>query len=175
MSHKDTVVACLRCVSKPQRREVRTWGTTTSGLGDLAERLESHACTHVAMEATGVYWKPVWRTLEGRFEPVLANAQHTLRLQKTLEDANIKVASMLCNVIGSSGRAMLAAVIANEESPERLADLAMGTARRKRADLIEALRGRFMPHDREMLKLHIACQRIPVCTRIPGRLADRSA
>jgi transposase len=209
--HKDTVVACVRCVSRPQRREVRTFGTTTSELGQLAEWLESHGCTHVAMEATGVYWKPVWHMLEGRFELVLANAQHirnvpgrktdvtdaawiadllahglirssfvppsqiqelrditrtrkqlvreiaqhTLRIQKTLEDANVKVASVLSNVIGTSGRAMLAAIIAGEENPERLADLAVGTARRKRADLIEALRSRVTPHHREMLKLHL--------------------
>lgn len=209
--HKDTVVACVRCVSKPQRREVRTFGTITSELGELADWLGSHGCTHVAMEATGVYWKPVWHMLEGRFELVLANAQHIrnvpgrktdvsdavwiadllahglirssfvppaqiqelrditrtrkqlvreisqhiLRIQKTLEDANIKVASVLSNVIGTSGRAMLVAIIAGEENPERLADLAVGTARRKRADLIEALRGRVTPHHREMLKLHL--------------------
>jgi transposase len=209
--HKDTVVACVRCVSQPQRREIRTFGTTTSELGDLAEWLASHGCTQVAMEATGVYWKPVWHVLEGRFELVLANAQHirnvpgrktdvsdaawiadllahglirssfvppspiqelrditrtrkqlvreisqhTLRIQKTLEDANIKVASVLSNVIGTSGRAMLAAIIAGEDNPERLADLAVGTARRKRADLVEALRGRVTPHHRDMLKLHL--------------------
>jgi transposase len=209
--HKDTVVACVRCVSKPQHREVRTFGTTTNELGVLAEWLGSYGCTHVAMEATGVYWKPVWHMLEGRFELVLANAQHirnvpgrktdvsdsawiadllahglirssfvppaqiqelrditrtrkqlvreisqhTLRIQKTLEDANIKVASVLSNVIGASGRAMLAAIIAGEDNPERLADHAVGTARRKRADLIEALRGRVTPHHREMLKLHL--------------------
>jgi transposase len=209
--HKDTVVACARCVSKPQRQEVRTFGTTTNELNALAAWLASHGCTHVAMEATGVYWKPVWHVLEGQFELVLANAlhirnvpgrktdvsdagwiadllahglirssfvppsqiqelrditrtrkqlvreisQHTLRIQKTLEDANIKVASVLSNVIGTSGRAMLAAIIAGEEDPSRLADLAVGTARRKRADLIEALRGRVTPHHREMLKLHL--------------------
>jgi len=209
--HKDTVVAGVRCVSKPQRREVRTFGTTTRELNALAEWLASNDCTHVAMEATGVYWRPVWHVLEGRFELVLANAQHirnvpgrktdvndatwiadllahglirssfvppsriqelrdltrtrkqlvreiaqhTLRIQKTLEDANIKVASVLSNVIGTSGRAMLAAIISGEEDPERLADLAVGTARRKKADLVEALRGRVTPHHREMLKLHL--------------------
>jgi transposase len=209
--HKDTVVACVRCVSKPQRREVRTFGTTTRELTALAEWLAWNGCTHVAMEATGVYWRPVWHILEGRFELVLANAQHirnvpgrktdvndaawiadllahglirssfvppsriqelrdltrtrkqlvreiaqhTLRIQKTLEDANIKVASVLSNVIGTSGRAMLAAIISGEEDPERLADLAVGTARRKKADLVEALRGRVTPHHREMLKLHL--------------------
>ncbi len=209
--HKDTVVACVRCVSKPQHREVRTFGTTTSELFALADWLESSGCTHVAMEATGVYWKPIWHVLEGRFELVLANAQHirnvpgrktdvndamwiadllahglirssfvpplkiqelrditrtrkqlvreiaqhTLRIQKTLEDANIKVASVLSNVIGTSGRAMLGAIIAGEEDPERLADLAVGTARRKKAELGEALRGRVTPHHREMIRLHL--------------------
>lgn len=209
--HKDTVVACVRCVSEPQHREVRTFGTTTRDLFSLADWLESCACTHVAMEATGVYWKPVWHLLEGRFELVLANAQHirnvpgrktdvndatwiadllahglirssfvppapiqelrditrtrkqlvreiaqhTLRIQKTLEDANLKVASVLSNVIGTSGRAMLHAIVAGEDDPERLADLAVGTARRKRSDLIEALRGRVSDHHRAMLKLHL--------------------
>jgi transposase len=209
--HKDTVVACVRCVSKPQRRDVRTFGTTTSELFALAEWLESNGCTHVAMEATGIYWRPVWHVLEGHFELVLANAQHirnvpgrktdvndaawiadllahglirssfvppsriqelrdltrtrkqlvreiaqhTLRIQKTLEDANIKVASVLSNVIGTSGRAMLGAIIAGEEDPERLADLAVGTARRKKTELVEALRGRVTSHHREMIKLHL--------------------
>jgi transposase len=209
--HKDTVVACARCVSEPQHREVRTFGTTTRDLFSLADWLESNGCTHVAMEATGIYWKPVWHLLEGRFELVLANAQHirnvpgrktdvndatwiadllahglirssfvppaqiqelrdltrtrkqivrevaqhTLRIQKTLEDANVKVASVLSNVIGTSGRAMLAAIIAGEDDPQRLADLAVGIARRKRTELVEALRGRVTTHHRAMLKLHL--------------------
>lgn len=209
--HKDSVVACVRCVSEPQHREVRSFGTTTNDLFALADWLESRGCTHVAMEATGVYWKPVWHLLEARFELVLANAQHirnvpgrktdvndamwiadllahglirssfvpptpiqelrdltrtrkqivreisqhTLRIQKTLEDANIKVASVLSSVIGTSGRAMLSAIIAGEDNPERLAELAVGTARRKKTDLVEALRGRVTPHHRAMLKLHL--------------------
>jgi transposase len=163
------------------------------------------------MEATGVYWKPVWHVLEGHFELILANAQHirnvpgrktdvndatwisdllahglirssfvpparvqelravtrtrkqlvreiaqhTLRIQKTLEDANVKVASVLSNVIGASGRSMLGAIVAGEEDPERLADLAVGTARRKMPELVEALRGHVTPHHREMIKLHL--------------------
>lgn len=209
--HKDSVVACVRCVSKPKHHEVRTFGTTTKELFALGEWLESHGCTHVAMEATGVYWKPVWHLLEGRFELILANAahirnvpgrktdvndamwiadllahglirgsfvppsriqelrdltrtrkqlvremsQHTLRIQKTLEDANVKLASVLSSVIGVSGRAMLDALISGEDDPQRLADLAVGTARRKRSDLVEALRGRVTPHHRAMLKLHL--------------------
>jgi transposase len=209
--HKETVVASVRCVSAPTAREVRTFGTTTSALLALSDWLDEHGCTHVAMEATGVYWKPVWHLLEGRFELVLANAQHirnvpgrktdvndamwiadllahglirssfvppapfqelrdltrtrkqlvreiaqhSLRIQKVLEDANIKLASVLSDILGQSGRAMLAALIAGEADPERLADLAQGTARKKRAALIEALRGHVTPHHRTMLKLHL--------------------
>lgn len=209
--HKDTVVAAVRCVSAPVAHEVRTFGTTTTELLALSDWLESHGCTHVAMEATGVYWKPVWHLLEGHFELVLANAQHirnvpgrktdvndamwigdllahglirssfvppapiqdlrdltrtrkqlvrevsqhSLRIQKVLEDANIKVASVLSDVLGQSGRAMLAAIVAGDEDPERLADLAQGTARKKRAALVEALRGHVTAHHRTMLKLHL--------------------
>lgn len=209
--HKDSVVACVRCVSAPKAREVRTFGTTTREILALLDWLESHGCTHVAMEATGVYWKPVWHLLEGRFELVLANAQHvrnvpgrktdvndamwiadllahglirgsfvppariqelrdltrtrkqlvreisqhTLRIQKTLEDANIKVASVLSDILCQSGRAMLDAIIGGEDDPEHLADLARGTARKKRDALVEALRGHVTPHHRTMLRLHL--------------------
>lgn len=209
--HKDSVTARVRCVSPPTHDEVRTFATTTTDLFALADWLAAHGCTHVAMEATGVYWKPVWHLLEDRFQLVLANAQHvrnvpgrktdvndatwladllahglirssfvppapiqelrdltrtrkqlvreiaqhSLRIQKTLEDANIKVASVLSDVLGKSGRAMLAALVAGETDPARLADLAQGTARKKRTELIEALRGRVTAHHRGMLTLHL--------------------
>lgn len=209
--HKDTVVAAVRCVTAPTHHEVRSFPTTTAGLVALAEWLATHRCTHVAMEATGVYWNPVGHILAEDFELVLANAQHirtvpgrktdvgdaawiadllaqglirssfvppapiqalraltrtrkqlvrevaqhTLRLQKILEDANLKVASVLSNIIGKSGRAMLDLLIAGEADPERLADCAQGTARHKRAVLVEALRGRVTPHHRGLLKLHL--------------------
>jgi transposase len=209
--HKDTVVACVRCVSPPVHREVRSFATTTRGLLALAEWLAAQGCTHVAMEATGVYWRPVWHVLEDQVELVLANAQHirnvpgrktdvndaswiadllahglirssfvpparvqelrdltrtrkqlvreiaqhTLRIQKVLEDANIKLASVLSNILGTSGRAMLAAMLAGEEDPERLAALAVGTARRKHPDLVEALRGRVTHHHRALLRVHL--------------------
>jgi len=209
--HKQTVVACVRCVSAPMAREVRSFATTTRGLLELADWLDAHGCTHVAMEATGIYWKPVWHLLEGRFELVLANArhirnvpgrktdvndamwiadllahglirgsfvppapiqelrdltrtrkqlvreisQHSLRIQKVLEDANLKIASVLSDVLGLSGRAMLTALIEGEDNPEHLADLARGTARKKRPELVEALRGHVTPHHRTMLQLHL--------------------
>lgn len=209
--HKDTVVACVRCVTTPKVREVRTFGTTTRELLALSEWLDSCDCTHVAMEATGVYWKPVWYLLECNFELLLANAQHvrnvpgrktdvndamwiadllahglirssfvppvriqqlrdltrtrkqlvreisqhSLRIQKVLETANIKLASVLSNVLGLSGRAMLNAIIAGEDNPEQLADLARGVARKKRSELVEGLRGHVTDHHRTMLKLHL--------------------
>jgi transposase len=82
-------------------------------------------------------------------------SQHSLRIQKTLEDANIKVASVLSDILGQSGRAMLAAIIDGEEDPVKLADLAKGTAQKKRPALIEALRGHVTAHHRTMLKLHL--------------------
>jgi transposase len=164
------------------------------------------------MEATGVYRKPVWHILEGRFELVLANAQHirnvpgrktdvndtmwiadllahglirssfvpraaiqelrfltrtrkqlvreisqhSLRIQKVLEDANLKLGSVLSNVLGCSGRAMLKAIVAGEDNPERLAALAQGTARKKSAELREALRAHYRtsPHDARVAPRH---------------------
>jgi transposase len=209
--HKDVVVARVRCVSAPRVEETRSFATTTAALVELQEWLTAHGVTHVAMEATGVYWKPVWHLLEEHVELVLANAQHirnvpgrktdvndaawiadllahglirssfvppapiqalrdltrtrkqlvreiaqhTLRIQKTLEDANLKLGSVLSSIVGVSGRAILTALIAGQSDPERLADLAQGTARRKRAALIEALRGRVTPHHRRLLKLHL--------------------
>jgi transposase len=209
--HKDVVVARVRCVSEPRVEETRSFATTTAALVELQEWLTAHGVTHVAMEATGVYWKPVWHLLEEHLALVLANAQHirnvpgrktdvndaawiadllahglirssfvppapiqalrdltrtrkqlvreiaqhTLRIQKTLEDANLKLGSVLSSIVGVSGRAILTALIAGQSDPERLADLAQGTARRKRAALIEALRGRVTPHHRRLLKLHL--------------------
>jgi transposase len=192
-------------------QEVRSFGTTTAQLLELADWLVEHDCTHVAMEATGVYWKPVWHVLEAEFELVLANAahirnvpgrktdvndamwiadllahglirssfvppqaiqqlrdltrtrkqlvrevsQHSLRIQKVLEDANLKLGSVLSDVLGKSGRAMLDAIVAGQTDPACLAALAQGTARNKTAELREALRGRITDHHRTMLRLHL--------------------
>lgn len=209
--HKDTIVACVRCVSPPLHHEVRSFDSTTRGLLELADWLAAHGCTQVAMEATGVYWKPVWHVLEDGFALVLANAQHirnvpgrktdvndamwiadllahglirssfvppaaiqelrdltrtrkqlvreisqhSLRIQKVLEDANLKLGSVLSDVLGCSGRAMLEAIVAGESDPQRLAELALGNARKKTAELREALRGRVTEHHRRLLKLHL--------------------
>ena len=209
--HKDVVVARVRCVSEPQHDEVKSFATTTSSLLELNEWLASHNVSHVAMEATGVYWKPVWHLLEEQFELVLSNAQHirnvpgrktdvndatwiadllahglirasfvppapiqelrdltrtrkqlvreisqhSSRIQKILEDGNLKLGSVLSNILGKSGRAILHALINGERNPETLADLAEGTARKKRAELTEALRGRIRDHHCKLLKVHL--------------------
>src|SRR5215475_8460898 len=76
--HKKTVVACLRQPGPKGKRaeEVRTFGTTTRELLRLVDWLTAAGCTHVAMESTGVYWRPVYNVLEGSVELSLVNAQH---------------------------------------------------------------------------------------------------
>jgi transposase len=87
--HKQEVVACLRLATKGRvRREVRRFPTTTPGLLELADWLEAARCTIAAMEATGVYWKPVWHLLDGRFELVLANAAHIKGVPGRKSDVN---------------------------------------------------------------------------------------
>lgn len=211
--HKETVVACLRLVIDDKVvKEVRTFETTTASLMALSDWLTEHKCTHIAMEATGVYWKPVWHILaDGDFELVLANAahvknvpgrktdvsdadwladllahglirasfvpdsptqdlrallrtrkqlvreqsSHVLRVQKTLEDANIKLDSVISDVRGKSGRAMIKALIAGERDPAKLARLADPRLKASPAQLSEALRGRVTKNHRFLLRLHL--------------------
>src|SRR5438874_4582190 len=88
--HKETVVACVCIVSGGELSpSVRTFATTTAGLIELGEWLEENACTHVAMEATGVYWKPVWQVLaDSSFELILANAAHVKNVPGRKTDVN---------------------------------------------------------------------------------------
>ena len=212
--HKQTVVACL-LVSGPGRppsREIRTFGTLTDELLQLADWLAAAGCTHVAMESTGVYWKPLYNLLEGSFELLLVNARHikqvpgrktdvkdcewiadllrhgllhpsfvpdrpqrelreltryrtTLireraaeanRLQKTLEGANIKLGSVATDVLGVSGRHMLAALVAGTSDPASLAELARGKLRDKLPLLERALTGRVGAHQRFLLAQQLA-------------------
>jgi len=211
--HQHQLTACVRIVEGGKiRREVRSFATTTTGLLALCEWLSAEGCTHVAMESTGVYWKPVWHVLEACFELVLANAahirnvpgrksdvsdarwiadllahglirgsfvpptpiqelrdltrtrkqlmresaRHTLRLQKTLEDANLKITGVISDLLGTSGRAILGALIAGETDPERLVDLTNPRLKASRSRLSEALRGRIRDHHRFLLRLHLA-------------------
>lgn len=211
--HKETVVACVRIASDGEASaSVRTFTTTTAGLIELSEWLEENGCTHVAMEATGVYWKPVWQVLaDSSFELILANAahvknvpgrktdvndamwlaellahglvrasfvpepaiqelrgllrtrkqlvrekaSHVQRVQKTLEEANIKIESVLSDVMGRSGRAIIQALIDGETDPAKLAALAHWKVRASAATLREALRGRIKRHHRFLLQLHM--------------------
>src|SRR5271169_4434281 len=88
--HKETVVACLRLISDGKvTTEVRTFQTTTADLLRLSEWLAANECTHVAMEASGVYWKPVWHILDdGDFKLVLANAAHVKNVPGRKTDVN---------------------------------------------------------------------------------------
>jgi len=210
--HKDTVVACARLVSgREVSQQVVTFGTTTKELLALSDWLTEQGCTHVAMEATGVYWKPIWHILEGSFELILANAmhiknvpgrktdvndatwiadllahglirasfvpetliqdlrtltrtrkqlvrekaRHVQRIQKALQDANLKITSAVSDIMGVSGRAILNALIEGETDPEKLVEAAGKRLRASRATLVEALRGCVTEHHRFMLKLHL--------------------
>jgi len=212
--HKRSVAACLITPGpggKPQAR-VRSFGTMTADLLELADWLQQAGCTHVAMESTGVYWKPIYNLLEDRFNLLLVNTRHlkmvpgrktdvkdcawiaellrvgllqasfvpdraerelreltryrsalvrertaeTNRLQKTLEGANIKLASVASEVTGKSGRAMLAALVAGATDPMALADLAQRQLRRKMPELQRALAGRFGSHQRFLVAEQLA-------------------
>jgi transposase len=210
--HKANVVACKRVlVGSKVTHETRTFGTTTKELLALSEWLTAGECTHVAMEATGVYWKPVWHLLEGSFELVLANAaqikginrpktdvcdarwiadllahglirgsfvperpiqelrgltrtrkqlvqeqtRHVQRIQKTLEDANIKLDGVLKDIVGMSGKAMLRGLIAGQTDPKKLAALAHPQVKASQEQLAAALQGRVTAHHRFLLKLHL--------------------
>jgi transposase len=212
--HKKSVTACRLTPGANGRivKEVRTVGTMTADLLALGDWLEEGGITHVAMESTGVYWKPVWNLFEERFTLLLVNAAHVKvvpgrkrdvgdaewlaellrhgllapsfvpdrparelreltryrsslvrertaevnRLQKTLEGANIKLASVVSDVTGVSARAMLGELLAGHDDAAALAELAMGQLRRKRADLERALTGRVSAHQRFMLTQHLA-------------------
>ena len=212
--HKKKVVACLMSdgAAASRHKEVRTFGTMTHELLALADWLTAAGCTHVAMESTGVYWKPVFNLLEGSLEVMVVNAQHikqvpgrktdvrdaewiadllqhgllrgsfippqpqrelrdltrhrtTLvaerarivnRLQKVLEDANIKLASVASDIAGVSARAMLQALLDGERDSGVLAQLAQGRMRTKRDLLEQALVGRMRPHHALLITEHLS-------------------
>jgi transposase len=209
--HKETVVACVRWRTDngPAQHQTRTFKTMTCQILELADWLGEQGVTHVAMESTGVYWKPIWNLLEGQFEMLLVNAQHIKqvpgrktdvkdaewiaqllqhgllprsfvpptpqralreltrqrrqliqtkasvanRIQKVLEDANIKLAAVATDVLGVSGRAMLEALIAGREDPQELAEMARRKLRAKIPALRQALQGRVTDHHRFLLRL----------------------
>lgn len=211
--HKKTVVGCVivRQAGKVEK-ETRTFETVTRELEGLRQWLKEKGVTHVAMESTGVYWKPVYNLLDGQFEVLVVNAEHIKaiagrktdvadaewiadllrhgllrgsfipsalqrelrdltryrtklgderssevnRLQKVLEDANIKLASVATDVMGVSGRAILNELVQGHTDAVTLAQLAKGRLQGKRELLEQALTGRVKPHHRFMLAQHLA-------------------
>lgn len=205
--HKDNVVASIK--GKDIKSETRTFLTFTEDLNELVSWLQNHGISEVAMESTGVYWKPVYNILEEFFNIILVNARHIKnvpgqktdkkdsewiaklllsgllkgsfippedirslralnrhrrklihkrtaeknRLQNVLEDANIKLGSVMSNIFGVSGQAMVNALIAGQNNPEILSNLAKGSLVKKKDKLIKALNGKLTDHHRFMLKL----------------------
>jgi transposase len=205
--HKKTVVACVIVPGAKRgevEKETQTYATMAEDLGALGRWLQTKGVTHIALESTGVYWKPVFNLLEGQFAIVVVNAErikalrgrktdvadaewiadllrHGLlpgsfipsaqqralrdltrfrtsvvndrvravnRLQKTLEDANLKLASVVSDVTGVSARAILDALLAGQTDPQALAALAKGQLRKKTDQLQKALAGTLRPHHR---------------------------
>jgi transposase len=211
--HKDNVVACVRTMSGGKTtRECRTFDTTTDGLLALLEWLMSCRCEMVAMEATGVYWMPVWKILsDGAFELIVVNAahikavpgrktdmndatwladlaafglikasfvpdeeqhelralmrtrkqlvreqtRHVQRIQKTLTEANIRLDSVISDIMGRNGRRMIEAMIAGVRDPRKLAALADQRLKATPKELYDALHGRLTGHHRFLLQLHL--------------------
>jgi transposase len=237
--HKASIMACVRTVNGGKvERKCQTFETTTAALQELLAWLTECGCTHVAMEATGVFWKPVWNILsDGGFELIVANARHiknvpgrktdmndamwiadllacglirasfvpdeaqqelrsllrtrkqigreqtrhVQRIQKTLEEANIKLDSVISDVMGVSGRRMIEAMIDGVRNPRRLAELADRRLKATPKELYDALHGRVTAHHRFLLKLHLGQYDVLAASideidgRIETQLADMDA
>jgi transposase len=231
--HKKIIVACLMTLTADgqRRTEVRTFRTVTRELLECLDWLKAAGCTHVAMESTSVYWKPIYNLFEGHLELLLVNAQHIKavpgrktdvndaqwiaqllqhgllkgsyipqapqrelreltryrlslveeraravnRLQKTLEDTNIKLGDVATDILGKSARAMLEALLAGQTDPVALADLARGKLKSKRAQLEEALVGTIKPHHRFLLseQLVLIDTLDEAITRVSQEIEDR--
>src|SRR4030088_3159838 len=211
--HKATIVACVRVgTGRKVTRECRTFDTTTDGLLALLAWLVECRCSHVAMEATGVYLMSALRILvEGKFELTVANAahiknvpgrktdmndamwiadllacglikasfvppeelqelraltrtrkqlvreqtRHVQRIEKTLAEANIRLDSVISDIMGASGRRIIEAMIAGVRQPRKLADLAGKQIKATPKELYDALHGRLTDHHRFLLELHL--------------------
>lgn len=212
--HKRNVVVCaiIPDVKGQRQKELRTFSSMTPDLLRMRAWLKDLRITHVAMESTASYWKPIFNVLEGHLEVLVVNAQHLKavpgrktdskdaewiadllqhgllrpsfvppapqrevreltryrislseersrlinRLQKTLEDANIKLASVASDVMGRSARDMLTALLAGEADPALLAELARGRMRAKRDLLAQALQGDLKSHHRFLIAEQLA-------------------
>jgi len=212
--HKKMVVVCLITpdATGAPTKETRTYGTMTADLLEMVDWLVGAGCTHVAMESTGVFWKPLYNLMEGTLEVLVVNAAHMKnvpgrktdvkdaewiadllrlgllrasfipdrpqrelreltryrtsllqersaevnRLQKTLEGANIKLSSVATDIMGKSGRDMLAALVAGRTDAAAMAQLARGKMREKLPQLEKALRGQFAAHQRFLVAQQLA-------------------
>jgi transposase len=206
--HKAMLVACVICQRDGQiSKQIRQFSTLTPALLELSDWLTSLGVTHVAMESTGVYWKPVYNILEGAFTLLIVNAQHMKavpgrktdvrdaewiadllrhgliqgsfvpdlltrqlrdltrlrtslvadrtrllnRVQKVLEDANIKLTTVVSDIRGVSATAMLKQMIDGQSDPQALVELARGRMKNRHQELLPALTGRLSDHHRFLL------------------------
>jgi transposase len=211
--HKSMVMACIAHgpLDKNPNFEIREFSTMTNDLRNLSEWLKEYNVTSIAMESTGIYWKPIFNILEDDFDVVLANAQHIKnvpgrktdvkdsqwiahlfrnglisgsfipprdirdlrdltrtrrklvgqmaseknRVQKVLEDANIKISSVVSKVFGVSSLNMIGLLLEKDElTVEEIAGMAKGKLKKKINQLVEALNGNVTDHHRFLLKLH---------------------
>jgi transposase len=208
--HKDMLAVCVLIYREGKEPEARykEFVTHQKALTALGNWLSAQKVTHVAMESTGVYWKPVWYALEGGFQLLLANPfqvkalpgkktdkrdSHWLaellahgliagsfvppeqtralrdltryrvklseemnriqnRIHKVLEDASIKLDTVVSHILGGTGRSVIEGIMEGKESPRQLAERAQGSLRGKRAQLELALHGRVSEHHRFLLK-----------------------
>lgn len=212
--HKKNVKACFSGPGQSggRTKETRTYLTMTQDLLQMRDWLKEQGCTHIAMEATGVYWKPIYNLLEGDFEILVVNARHIKtvpgrktdvkdaewiadvlahgllsasfipsapqrelreltryrtslveerarevnRLQKTLEDTNLKLGDVVSDVMGKAAQLILQAVVEGESDPVRLASLAVGRVQASQQQLERALTGNVTAHHRFLLGQHLA-------------------
>ena len=211
--HKKNVKACFACPGEggKRKKETRTYLTMTHNLLEMRDWLKEQGCTHIAMEATGVYWKPIYNLLEGDFEILVVNAHHIKtvpgrktdvkdaewiadllshgllaasfipsapqrelrdltryrtklveerareinRLQKTLEDTNLKLGDVVSDVMGKASRLILWALVQGETDAVKLASFALGRVRASQEDLERALTGKVTAHHRFLLGEHL--------------------
>ncbi|WP_245189537.1 IS110 family transposase [Lunatimonas salinarum] len=203
--HKNLIVASIR--GEGIREETRSYDGFTGSLEQLRDWLKENGITHVAMESTGVYWKPVYNILEEDFEIILVNARHIKnvpghktdkkdsswisklllcgllkgsfipprhirelrdltryrrkvieqaaseknRIQKILEDANIKLSSVVSDMSGAVATRIVNALIGGEDDVEELVKFHHGKMRCSKAELAASLRGGLTAHHRFML------------------------
>lgn len=229
--HKKNVKACFACPGKggKRKKETRTYLTMTQNLLEMRDWLKEQGCTHIAMEATGVYWKPIYNLLEEDFEILVVNAHHIKtvpgrktdvkdaewiadllshgllvgsfipsapqrelreltryrtklveerareinRLQKTLEDTNLKLGDVVSDVMGKASRMVLLAVVDGETDPGRLASIALGRVRATAEELQRALTGKVTLHHRFMLGEHL--KQIEALDAAIGRVSEEIA